>query len=176
MPTPLQRSLYLSDRAYEKLTQDGYSLGYLRSQIVARGIEHYFKALAAPHVSYSDQRPEHIQDTDQWCTGVDLQRKRLVVMTEETCLRYAILALTYGIPRFAAQRVILNGIQARVTNESAFSNAWPLVSSVLEAIGIGWLRPSGVDQAPADLWRMDARAWRKQMKYRRSQRGHWSGY
>lgn len=169
-------ALYVSDRAYARLTQDGYSLGYLRSQIIARGIEHYFKALAAPHVTYRDDRPEHIQETEQWCTGVDMPRKRLVGMTVETCLRYAVLSLTYSIPRFTAQRAILNGLRTHITNESAFNNPWPLVSPVLEAIGIGWLRPSNVDRAPADLWRLDGAAWRKQTKYRQRQRRYWTGY
>lgn len=91
--------IYVSDRAYASLVENAYALNYVRSQTVARGIEHYIRALVAPHVTYVDARPDHMLETEQWCTGVDYPRKRLVKIGELTAVRFQIIALKFSIAR-----------------------------------------------------------------------------
>lgn len=168
--------IYVSDRAYASLIEQAYALNYVRSQTQARGIEHYIKALVAAHITYVDSRPDFMLDTEQWCTGTDYPRARFIKIDELTAVRYQVVALKFGIAGYRSQKAILNGERVYVTHESAFNNPWPLVGPVLESIGIGWLRPSSVDRAPANLWRMSEPDWRKQTKYRRRQRTAWRGY
>lgn len=177
MTTSKHHPVYVSDRAYASLVEQAYALNYVRSGIIARGIHHYIKALVAPHITYEDARPDYMLETEQWCTGVDGPvMRRLVRIDLETAIRYQAVALKFSIAGYRSQRVILNGVNSYVTHESAFYNPWPLIGPVLEAIGIGWLKPLGIDRAPADLWSMDERSWKKQTNYRKRQRQPWRGY
>lgn len=167
-----KRKLYISDVAFERLLQNAYELNYVRISGVARGIHYYFAALA--QLTYTDERPVYMRDTHQWSTGVNYPRQREIRMTERTVVEFAVIALTHGIAGYRSQRAVIDGIRAE-TLLTGYQNPAVLPGPVLEAIGLGWLRPSSdVPRAPAALHRMSEAAHRKMTRYRRGQRS-WYG-
>jgi hypothetical protein len=163
------RKLYISDIAYERLRQNAHELDYVRvSGVVARGINHYFAALA--ELEYQDIRPEYMRHTHQWSTGVNYPRQRTIKMLDRTVVQFAVIALVHGIAGYNSQNPIIDGIRTE-SLMSSYDNLTVLPGPVLEAIGLNWLRPVlPCPSAPPHLHRMSESDHRRMTKYRRSLR------
>lgn len=139
-------SLYfISDRAYDILTQYGQRQGYIKlptntkeAANRANGMSAFLEAL--PYTSFEDTRPQLVRQRHQeeikhnrapsW-TGYYSRRQRQITLTEQAMEKYIMIAISLNIITPEPYAV---GGPSRLT-------FIPTISLVLEAIGLKWLTP-----------------------------------
>lgn len=160
---------FLSEEAYTYLAELAYTYGYAFNRVGAdygrvRGIGPLLTAIAAdlkvPHL-YRDSRPPSIQETDPlsdesnhpllWQDGGPKVRHTFV-LTTDAIQTLASIGDAYGIARFQAQLPALDGAYARRPHPTP-GNTTQRANATVEAIGLRWLTPSYIPQAPAPLQR-----------------------
>lgn len=133
----------VTDPAWEWIIQTAQQYGYVQAGCIkARGVHYFIEALSlVPH--YYDARPVFMQTTDQWYTGLDMPRERLLALDPSTITRLVILARIWRIYPYPTQQPIIKGLRERMPPKRAeqYQRA-ARVAPVLEAIGLRWLRPA----------------------------------
>lgn len=161
----------VSDGAYDALIHMAYEMGYVRGVQAGdrpRGLSAFVDTL--PRHAWEDARPAHLRDTDQWCTGLEPLKERGFTLLRSTVVDLGNMALDRSIFPFKTQMPVINGFK-RVTDPPVLrapgaplgtTTIKALVAPVLEAIGLGWLRPrDGLTHAPPDLYSRPTRRYQK---------------
>lgn len=154
--SPGRQGLHITDESWAWFTQTGRALGYIRAIYNANGINAFFVALSK--LAYTDARPEFMQNTGQWCTGLAVPRIRLVRIADDTAAALRRVADAHGIVPYTAQRPVLNGTRPYIKDVSPLYSDTAYASVCLEAIGLRWLRSvEPLEPAPAGLFRQPPR-------------------
>ena len=143
----------ISDTAWRGLVDMAVEYGYVGSNAAdfrPVGMSAFLTTLAA--LSYRDARPEYLRDTDQWHTGMEPMKKRLLRgLTPRAVAGFGAHALEFNIWPFRTQAPVVNGFRQRVDPPvlhpdgeapQGSRTARALVAPVLEAIGLRWLVPT----------------------------------
>lgn len=164
-------TLHISDHAYESLVQMAYEMGYVRGVRPGdrpRGLSLFVDALA--RYKWEDARPDYVQGTDQWHTGLEPLKERGLSLLRATVVDLGNMALDFRIFPFKTQAPVINGFRREATPPVLRAPGSPLgtttikalVAPVLEAIGLGWLRPvDGLVHAPPDLYARPTRRYQQ---------------
>lgn len=169
-------NVYMSDDGWEGLKQMAYDKGYVRGSSPGdrpRGISHFISMLSM--LKWRDARPDVMQGTGQWMTGLQRARQRCLQLPLATIGDLGLIALEHGIYPYRSQIPVVNGYRREGVlpvlhgvgdTPRGGTSVAGLAGPVLDAIGLGHLRPAGtVPQAPPNLFqgpstRYAARSWR----------------
>lgn len=157
--------LWLSDTAWDSLSRDAYTLGWVRNintinqpGYTSRHIGRYFDAISS--LEYLDTRPEQLHDTSVWQQGERTHAHRVEVSYEALSLLAAI-AVSYRIPPRWYAAMLLNErvkpLPDQDTYATVVANAKTglsnMAAATLEAIGCGYLTADAYPTAPPDLFK-----------------------
>lgn len=158
---PNNKLLVLVTRdAYTSLVDKARDFGYVRSA-QPRGLHNFITELST--LDYTDNRPSHIQSTDQWHPGIQNPVQHMMRLAPDVRARIAATAHQHGIAPFRTQAPVLDGL-ARLVNVQPFTySQTAYIGPTLEAIGQGWLLPTTQPRhAPDDYWQNPKRPSRNE--------------
>jgi hypothetical protein len=135
--TALPCNLRISEQAYSSLVEHAKAYGYIQGELTAKGVGRFLDALAVGN--FTDTRPTDVQEA---AAGVRIRKS--IQLTTQINVAW-IWSLEYPKQRY---RVSLepSSIGFYVALADAFKIAPYLstltrISTVFEAVGIGWLTP-----------------------------------
>lgn len=174
-------NLYVTDPAWDALKQLGYTYRYVRGVSQddrPRGMSAFVTMLSRQ--TYTDTRPEYMQETGQWMTGVDPARQRCLDLDPEVLADLGYIALEHGIYPYKSQLPVANGYRRLATPPALYPvGATPrgktsilgLAGPVLDAIGIRHLTPTrSLPMAPADMYQTPSKRYERRARKRRDER------
>jgi hypothetical protein len=174
-------NLYMSDQGWEGLKQLAYETGYVRGvkqDDRPRGMSAFITALS--HVEFKDTRPEYMQGTGQWMTGLERVRQRCLVLAPTVLAALGYAALAHEIYPYRMQLPVANGFRRHATlpvlhavggTPRGSVSVLALVGPLLDAIGTGHLSPvATLPQAPPSLYQRPSQRYKRRERIRRNNR------
>jgi hypothetical protein len=157
--------LWLSDHAWDSLSREAFTLGWIRQMNTldmpghnSRYIARFFDALSV--LEYEDVRPEQFEGTCVWCEG-ERTHIRNISIEQQPLNLLARIAIKHRIPpRWYASALFNECVPAALTQDmyasilaNEHTTVGSLASAALEAIGCRYLAPPVYPAAPPGIFR-----------------------